>query len=419
MKRAIKGLLKRLPGLKRLVAERDAARTSLAELQARHVDTERLLADERERAGNLAVQLEEALESRHRAHLQRSRERDRARELVDQLREAREGKRGVKQDLNEVRDRAHKLERQLAAAQARLDAPAAEAAPDAPPPAVAELEAAVASLRKAVAREQGRVDALRKRVRAERAAKQELRQRVIDRGWRPGYARSPWYRESRQKFLDYCRDLGGLRPDGHVLDMGCGIGGMGELIAPHLSEEGSYDGVDVDPRAIEVAAANLEAVHPNVRFQKADVYNSKYNPEGTVLPNEYRFPFEDASFDLTILRSVFTHMLPEELERYLAEVARTLKPGGRALITFFLLNETTLGHLAEREEGTEAFTFEHGFYRLQDDEIPEAAVAYDEPWVRDLYAGYGLEIVEPVVYGNWARLEKDARDQDLVVATKV
>ena len=40
-----------------------------------------------------------------------------------------------------------------------------------------------------------------------------------------------------------------------------------------------------------------------------------------------------------ILTSVLTHLLEDEAEHYLAETARVLEPGGRALATFFLLDD--------------------------------------------------------------------------------
>ena len=39
-------------------------------------------------------------------------------------------------------------------------------------------------------------------------------------------------------------------------------------------------------------------------------------------------------------------MVAEEVEHYLSEIARVLKPGGRCLISFFLLNEESLGLIA-------------------------------------------------------------------------
>ena len=46
--------------------------------------------------------------------------------------------------------------------------------------------------------------------------------------------------------------------------------------------------------------------------------------------SEYTFPYEDGEFDVVVLTSVFTHMLPDDVAHYLDEIARVLKPGGRA-----------------------------------------------------------------------------------------
>ena len=38
------------------------------------------------------------------------------------------------------------------------------------------------------------------------------------------------------------------------------------------------------------------------------------------------------------MSSVFTHMIPVEMENYLSEVSRVLKKKGKCLITYLLLN---------------------------------------------------------------------------------
>ncbi len=52
-----------------------------------------------------------------------------------------------------------------------------------------------------------------------------------------------------------------------------------------------------------------------------------------------------------LLTSVFTHMLPQDMDNYLSEVARVLKPDGRCLITYFLLNPESLA-LIDAEESS-------------------------------------------------------------------
>ena len=43
--------------------------------------------------------------------------------------------------------------------------------------------------------------------------------------------------------------------------------------------------------------------------------------------------------------SVFTHMRRREVANYLSEISRVLKPNGKCYITYFLINEETLGCL--------------------------------------------------------------------------
>lgn len=74
-------------------------------------------------------------------------------------------------------------------------------------------------------------------------------------------------------------------------------------------------------------------------FQHSNVYNKYYNPHGKVRAQDFQFPFDDESLDFVFLTSVFTHMLPSDLENYLSEISRVLKTGGKCLITFFILNE--------------------------------------------------------------------------------
>ena len=44
------------------------------------------------------------------------------------------------------------------------------------------------------------------------------------------------------------------------------------------------------------------------------IYNKKYNPAGKCKWSEYGFSFETQSFDSVFLTSVFTHMLPQDMD---------------------------------------------------------------------------------------------------------
>lgn len=58
----------------------------------------------------------------------------------------------------------------------------------------------------------------------------------------------------------------------------------------------------------------------------------------------------------------------------------------------------------------------HGRSDRADD--PDAACAYDEDYLRDLYTSKGLDIVEPIHYGSWPGRETDVGYQEIIVSVK-
>ena len=204
-----------------------------------------------------------------------------------------------------------------------------------------------------------------------------------------------------------------------VLEVGCGAGRLSRVIADHLAPTGSYVGLDVRAELIRELEARVPPAYPNVHFVEADVQNERYRPRGRLSGAEYEFPFSDEEFDFVFLYSVFTHMMPAEVERYLQEIVRVLKPHGRCVSSYFLLDPVSV---AQIEKGVASHLFVHalGQHRVVSLEKPEANVAYDEAYIRDLYRRSGLSIIEPVLYGGWSRREGANRGvpQDRIAATK-
>lgn len=225
------------------------------------------------------------------------------------------------------------------------------------------------------------------------------------------------FNEIGEEFFRHFVELGGLKPDERVLDLGCGIGRMAVPLTQYLSKRGSYEGFDVFPKGISWCQENITPRYPNFRFRVADICNKEYNPGGRFAASEYKLPYDDASFDFAFLTSVFTHLLPDEVENYLSEIRRVLVSRGRCLASFFLLNEESLGCI---RSGSSTINFRHDFgeYRTKNASRPEAAIAYPEGFIRDLYAEHGLSIVEPIHYGSWPGREDFLSYQDIVVALK-
>lgn len=219
-----------------------------------------------------------------------------------------------------------------------------------------------------------------------------------------------------EEFKGYFIDLCGLEPDHAVLDVGCGPGRMAVPLMDYLSEGGRYEGFDVVPREIRWCQEHITPRRPNFRFQVADVRNRHYNPDGAVPAADFRFPYDDSTFDLVVLASVFTHMLEPEVERYLSEVARVLRPGGRCIVTYFLLSDESRQRIAAGESYF-SFPAGNGAARFENPDDPEAVVAYDEAFARERHAANGLPI-ESVHGGYWCGRTEYLTWQDVVVAQR-
>lgn len=225
----------------------------------------------------------------------------------------------------------------------------------------------------------------------------------------------------REEFLRYFIDLCGLKPNEKVLDVGCGIGRVACSLTTYLDRQGSYEGFDIVKEAIDWDNKMIASKFPNFHFRLADIYNKNYNPKGKCKPSEYKFPYENESFDFVFLISVFTHMLPQDMENYISEIVRVLKTGGRCLITFFLLNATSMKLIKAK---LSAFDFQYEFegYRTVSRRVPECAIAFDEGFIRELYGRYRLSIVEPIRYGAWSGrkniLSQQDTKQDIIIAVK-
>ncbi len=193
----------------------------------------------------------------------------------------------------------------------------------------------------------------------------------------------------------------GLRPDDRVLDVGCGYGRVARALTRRLGPDGAYEGFDASAQAIEWCSRRYARRHPGFHFSHLDVANATYNPQGTLIARAVEFPYPDASFDRVVVASVFTHLLADGTDRYLAQCARVLSPGGRLVATLFLLDDEA--RRLQREGGAAIeLRQEHWPAAVADPEEPEAAVGYDEAWVRDRLEAHGLTPAGPVRRGSWS-----------------
>jgi SAM-dependent methyltransferase len=217
------------------------------------------------------------------------------------------------------------------------------------------------------------------------------------------------------EFLRLYITVGGLYPEARVLDLGCGCGRMALPLSRFLNT-GTYRGFDVHAEAIAWCRDNIAAEYPNFEFEHVDAYNSRYNPSGTVRAETYRFPYPDDCVDFAFASSLFTHLVWGESRNYLAETRRVLRPGGRALLTFFLLTPESESLIAEGRSRLR-FAAQGDRCRLGMADDPASTVAYAEVDVRELFAESGL-VIRDIHFGRWPGRASGLTTQDMVVAER-
>ena len=218
------------------------------------------------------------------------------------------------------------------------------------------------------------------------------------------------------QFLSCFTSLCDLQPYHRVLDVGCGIGKQAVPLTQYLSPKGSYEGFDIVKEGVQWCEQQITGRYPNFKFRHVDVFNKHYNPDGGVLPSEWRFPYSDAEFDFVCLISVFTHMLPNAVKNYVHEISRVLKPGGKSFISFLLLNDESRRLIAQ-SKSTLPLMHELEGCSVLDPEFPETTVGLPEDFVRDLFEKSGLAINE-IYYGSWCGRNESNFYQDIVLSVR-
>jgi SAM-dependent methyltransferase len=129
-----------------------------------------------------------------------------------------------------------------------------------------------------------------------------------------GYTDEAQFAATANTTLAMLRRTVGIRATDTVLEIGAGVGRVGQVLAPLCKE---WIGADVSENMLSHLRRRLKHL-PNVR---------------TVALNGYDLgPVADASIDLVYCTVVFMHLEEWERYRYVREAFRVLRPGGRLLV---------------------------------------------------------------------------------------
>lgn len=185
----------------------------------------------------------------------------------------------------------------------------------------------------------------------------------------------------------------------------------------YFDEGGKYVGVDLHQPSIRWCRRHFATQSDQFQFAHIDVKSPAYNPHGEQSGESFQFPFESHSFDVILLKSVFTHMRPSEVENYLREISRLLNDNGRCLATFFLLDEEQR-KLATAGRNALKFSFGSSEWRYVYEHSPESAAAYDETYILKLIEQSGLRLLAPIYYGSWSGRRDGLSFQDMLLITR-
>jgi SAM-dependent methyltransferase len=199
-----------------------------------------------------------------------------------------------------------------------------------------------------------------------------------------------------QTIVKHCAVL----PSDCILDIGSGCGRVATPFASYLTS-GTYDGVDIVLPMVQWCSENISSRVANFRFHHADLSNTLYSNSGGDA-SQYRFPFLDDYFDVIFATSVFTHLVPTSAQQYAREIARMLKKdGGRALLTFYLLNDSFRRRRADGVKDMADFPHQMDGYSVMNRDNPEAVLAFEESGAARLLTQAGLYIHD-LSLGTWS-----------------
>lgn len=199
-----------------------------------------------------------------------------------------------------------------------------------------------------------------------------------------------------------------------ILDIGCGTGLLGISAFPFIQESGKYIGMDVRKKEIDFCKKNFPT--KNFEFIHFDVHNARYANDQQ--NNSKPWNLTSDSVDFVTALSVWTHMNQKDATFYLTEVGRVLKNEGKAIITFFYLDEHYRFSLTKRKRGLgrfhstrqENWIFDKEAYTSKTwftpkwTKVPEDAIGVTEGGFDQLLKDAGLRVSD-YYPGNWKEVQ--------------
>ncbi|MCB1376922.1 MAG: class I SAM-dependent methyltransferase [Alphaproteobacteria bacterium] len=180
----------------------------------------------------------------------------------------------------------------------------------------------------------------------------------------------------------------GRKPDGPMLDWGCGSGRTFNWLRMLPGWNKHYNGCDVDSDAIAWLLSQ--------GVKKAKVCDA-----------QPPLPFDQDTFSGLFCYSVLTHIHADQHEAWYAEIARVLRPGGRAFLT--IQGDTVIASRRDWDQGMLDHYNHHGWAHITIEGHYKDAALVSMAWARERLAPYFSDIVA---------IPKGYNNMDAFIATK-
>ncbi|MCW2573810.1 MAG: hypothetical protein JWO88_3868 [Frankiales bacterium] len=179
----------------------------------------------------------------------------------------------------------------------------------------------------------------------------------------------------------------GYTKNSRIVDIGCGLGRVATGLLAEFGEV-QYLGIDANEGFVRWCKENIESLHPSFQFFHLNMANDLYNPTGIITGSDLRLPVDDGSVDIVNLWGVFTNMLPEHVQAYVAEIARILRPKGRCFLTAFA------------EEDVDDVSINPVGYVPYVCDSPLTCVRYRTQWLFSTFQQHGLQVEDFRYHGT-------------------
>jgi ubiquinone/menaquinone biosynthesis C-methylase UbiE len=180
------------------------------------------------------------------------------------------------------------------------------------------------------------------------------------------------------------------RLDSTIVDIGSGCGRYAHPLRDYgfKSERfsGKYVGIDIDEEMLAWCREHYDT--ERFAFYRSTHASKAYR--GTADGKaDFTLPLKSETADFVFSTSLFTHLLENELANYCRESHRVLKAGSCMAMQCF-----SMDHLPPTYGDRHTFRFLMGHAYVESQEVPEAAVAYEEKFLFAVARDAGFRTAE-------------------------